>query len=186
VAQSPFEQINKVANSVAAAVYRAHQTIEHRESVRLDVRYEELAVKSRKPTPEMVSHARTVLERPAGGSGWHPLEKAYATRVLQRADAPDIVSVPLQVLRIGEVAIMTVPAETFAEMGLELKAKSPFSKAFTIAPANGYLGYMPTPAQHTLGGYETWVGTNRLEIDAAPKITATLLRLAGEMKTKSE
>jgi neutral ceramidase len=184
--QPPFSQMRKVANAVAAAVHRAYQTIEHHDWAALDARYEELTVESRRPTPEMIARARERLGRPAGGPEWHPLEKAYANRVLQRAEAPATVAAPLQVLRIGDIAIMTVPAETFAEMGLDLKTKAPFPKAFTVSLANGYFGYMPTPAQHRLGGYESWVGTNRLEIDAATKITAALLRMAGEMKVRTE
>jgi hypothetical protein len=178
----PFEQMRTVANIVAAAVYRAHQTIEHRDWVPLDSRLEELVLQARKPSPELIGRAKELLARPAGGPGWHPLEKAYANRVLQRAEVPATVSVTLHVLRVGDVAVMSLPPETFAEMGLELKAKAPFPKAFTVSMANGYLGYMPTPAQHKLGGYETWIGTNRLEIDAAPKITATLLRMANDLR----
>ncbi|MCX6939995.1 MAG: hypothetical protein NTX09_04520 [Verrucomicrobia bacterium] len=54
----------------------------------------------------------------------------------------------------------------------------------TISLANGAYGYLPTAAQHRLGGYETWLGTNVLEIDAATNITDLLLRMAGEMKLK--
>lgn len=180
--QPAFEQMQRVADLLATAVYRAQQTTVHREAVTLDARYEELPLQSRRPSPEMVARARDVLARPAGGPSWHPLEKVYANRVLQRDAAPVAVVAPLQVLRIGEVAIMTVPAEPFAEMGLELKARSPWSRTLTIGLANGYYGYLPTPPQIRLGGYETWVGTNRLEPEAAPKITAALLRLAGEMK----
>jgi neutral ceramidase len=186
VSQPPFQQMRKVANVVAAAVYRAYQTVDHHDWVPLDSAYEELSVASRRPTPEMIARAKSLLAASAPAPGWHPLEKAYANRVLQRADAPASLAVPLQVLRIGEVGIMSLPVETFAEMGLELKAKSPFPRSFTVSIANGYYGYMPTLVQHRLGGYESWVGTNRLEIEAAPKITAALLRLAGELKSKPE
>ncbi len=47
-----------------------------------------------------------------------------------------------------------------------------------MSMANGYYGYLPTPEHHRLGGYETWLGTNRLEVDASPKILAKLLELA--------
>ena len=69
-------------------------------------------------------------------------------------------------------------------MGPDLKARAPFAKAFTISLANGAYGDLPTAAQHRLGGYETWLGTNVLEIDAATNITDLLLRMAGEMKLK--
>jgi len=182
VPQPHFEQIERVAGIVAAEVYRAYQTVTYNDWVPLAVRYEELTLKSRKPTPEMMTRARALLERPAGGPGWHPLERAYANRVLQRAEVPDTVRLPLQAMRIGDVAVLALPVETFAEMGLELKARAPFPKAFTVSLANGYFGYMPTLPQHELGGYESWVGTNRVEVQAAPKITDALLRMAGEMK----
>ena len=40
----------------------------------------------------------------------------------------------------------------------------------------------PTPAQHKLGGYETWLGTNRLEVDASTRILDKLLALVSSMK----
>jgi len=36
----------------------------------------------------------------------------------------------------------------------------------------GGMAYLPTPRQHDLGGYETWLGTNRVEREASVKITA--------------
>lgn len=183
--QAPFEQMRRVANAVAAEVYRAYQEIEHRDWVSLDARYEELAAKSRRPGPEMVTRAKELLARPAGGSGWHPLEKAYANRVLQRAEAPDRVAAPLQALRIGDVLVLGLPVEAFAELGLELKAKAPFPRTLTVGLANAYHGYLPTLAQQALGGYESWLGTNRLEPGTAEEMAATLLRLAGEMNPRS-
>ena len=50
-------------------------------------------------------------------------------------------------------------------------------RAFIISIANGYFGYLPTPEQHQLGGYETWLGTNRLEVDASTKIARALLAM---------
>ena len=85
-------------------------------------------------------------------------------------------------LRIGDLAITAIPNEVFAEIGLELKAKSPFKPTFNIELANGYNGYLPTPAQHKLGGYETWrARSSYLEVDAAPKITQTLFLLLNKL-----
>jgi hypothetical protein len=47
--------------------------------------------------------------------------------------------------------------------------------------AHGYYGYLPTPRQHDLGGYETWLGTNRVERDASVKLLAGLLELHREL-----
>jgi hypothetical protein len=45
-----------------------------------------------------------------------------------------------------------------------------------ISIANGYNGYLPTPEQHKLGGYETWrAKSSFLEKQAAPKMVSSAL-----------
>ncbi|MGZ4961417.1 MAG: hypothetical protein ACXWC8_02575 [Limisphaerales bacterium] len=61
---------------------------------------------------------------------------------------------------------------------MKIKAKSPLKQTFTIELANAYHGYLPTPAQHKLGGYETWrARSSYLEVDAAPKIVTAVMDL---------
>ena len=149
----------------------------------LDARAAELPLAARRATAEVIAHAREILARPAGApTAWHPNERVYAERVLQIADSPAELTIPLQAFRIGDLGIAAIPCEVFAETGLELKATTPFAKSFTIEIANGYYGYLPTPPQHKLGGYETWLGTNRLEVEASVKIVAALQRMWAEMK----
>jgi neutral ceramidase len=88
----------------------------------------------------------------------------------------------MQAFRIGDLGIAAIPFEVFTEIGLEIKARSPFKDTFTIELANGSNGYLPTPPQHDLGGYETWLGTNRVEREASVKITARILELLGSVK----
>ncbi len=51
-----------------------------------------------------------------------------------------------------------------------------------ISHANGSHGYLPTAGQHELGGYETWLGTNCVEVQAADKIVKSLLTMLNEMR----
>ena len=53
----------------------------------------------------------------------------------------------------------------------------PFKDTFTIELANGSYGYLPTPEQHRLGGYETWLGTSYVEENASRKIVESLLEM---------
>lgn len=46
---------------------------------------------------------------------------------------------------------------------------------------NGWGGYLPTPEQHALGGYETWFTVNKVEKNASRKIVAELLSLFAKM-----
>src|SRR5690606_6140872 len=95
------------------------------------------------------------------------LPKIYAERALAMADYPDALAIPLQVMRIGPVCLGTMPCEVLCEIGLEFKELSPIQPAFMVSLNHGYFGYLPPPRQHRLGGYETWLGTNRLEPEAS-------------------
>ncbi len=84
----------------------------------------------------------------------------------------------LQAIEIGDLTIVAAPCEVFVEIGLELKRKSPIQPTFTVSLANGYNGYLPTPEQHELGGYETWrARSSYLETGASRKIVAAVLEL---------
>ena len=82
----------------------------------------------------------------------------------------------------SELGIAAIPFEVFSEIGLELKARSPLKPSFTIELANGGYGYLPTPEQHKLGGYETWLGTNKVEVQSSVKIVNALLEMFAELK----
>ena len=97
------------------------------------------------------------------------------------ADFPKEVSAPLQVMKIGELRVSAIPAEVFVEIGLDLKKRH--SPTFTVSLANAYHGYLPTPAHHKLGGYETWRARSAcLEFDASTKIVAGLDELFDRLK----
>jgi neutral ceramidase len=64
----------------------------------------------------------------------------------------------LQVLQIGDVAIVGVPAEFFTKLGQEIKRRSPFRYTYVAELANDWIGYLPDKKAFDLGGYQTWTG----------------------------
>lgn len=181
-----YEKMQEVAEKLASRVYDAHGNIEFRESVTLAAAAEDLTLQVRKPTAEMLAHFEQVRKRAEEDPKGHVRETIYAERIAKILQAPDSIDVPLQVLRIGDLAISAIPFETFAEIGLDIKDRTPFQDSFTIELANGSYGYLPTPEQHKLGGYETWLGTNYVELGASERITETLLRLQGRLQPASK
>ena len=125
----------------------------------------------------MLKHFEEALILPEGKYISHPMEKIYASRIAKLKDGPESITASIQAIRIGNTGNSAIPFETFVEIGLHLKAQSPFKNSFTIELANGWYGYLPTPAQHRLGGYETWLGTNWVELDASERITTELLQM---------
>lgn len=64
----------------------------------------------------------------------------------------------VQVLRLGDIAIVGVPAEYFTQLGLDIKNRSPFRHTIIAELANDWIGYLPNLEGHKLGGYQVWTG----------------------------
>jgi neutral ceramidase len=183
--EEPYERIHRVANDIAELARDVYAKLQWHPSAELKAAHTELKLGVRKPNETQVQWAKDVLAKAKKQNGQYPGwgPEVYALETLAINDFPDQVPVFLQAFRIGGLGIAATPCETFAELGLELKKKSAVKPCFTIELANGHSGYLPTPAQHKLGGYETWrARSSYLETDAAPKIQAALLNLFEQVK----
>jgi len=179
-----FEQIRIVAQKAADAAWHARAKIAgHRSDARLGMIQREVTLRMRRPTAEQIAAAKAVLavKDEAALARLPRLADAYARRTLSLAEAPETIKVPLQALRIGDLAVCAIPFETFVQIGLELKKRSTLARTVVLGVANGYNGYLPTPEHHKLGGYETWLGTNRVQEDASVIITGQLLEMLSEL-----
>jgi hypothetical protein len=179
-AKEPYAQMRFVAQDVAGRVHAALAKAAYRDRATLAARYRELEIACRRPTAEQMAWAKQLLAKPAPPPGKVDLSYIYAQRTMSMADGPEAVPVPLQILRIGDVCIGTMPNEVFCEIGLEFRKRSPVQPAFLVSLAHGYFGYLPTPRQHALGGYETWLGTSRLQPQASDKMLNALLEMAAQ------
>jgi len=181
---APYEKMKIVAHDVAQAVFDEYKNVKFSTWVPVGIKQSELTLQVRSASPELLAAVEKIKARPETEDPiFHPLEKIYASRITNmEATWPDQVDIILQAIRIGDLGIAAIPFETFAETGLEIKAKGPFEHHFTIELANGAYGYLPTPAQHAVGGYETWLTTNKVQKDASVKIVAMLLDLFADLK----
>jgi len=64
----------------------------------------------------------------------------------------------LSVTRIGDVAIVGVPAELFAQLGMDIKRRSPFRYTIIAELANDWVGYVGNADAYRLGGYQVQMG----------------------------
>ncbi|MBN1559807.1 neutral/alkaline non-lysosomal ceramidase N-terminal domain-containing protein [candidate division KSB1 bacterium] len=91
-----------------------------------------------------------------------PIKSIFATIELPGKPAgelrapPEQVRVPLNitVARVGEVAFVGLGAEVLSEIGLAIKAASPFADTIIITHCNGAAGYTPPQHLYVEGGYE--------------------------------
>jgi hypothetical protein len=184
--REPFEQIRLVAAKAADTVWLAHRKIEkHRGDLGLGMLQREITLKYRRPSAQEVAEAKAVLavKDKEAIEKLPRLAKNYAGSVVSAAERPeDTLTVKIQSIRIGDFAVCGIPFETFVEIGLDLKKRSPFPQTMVIGLANGRHGYLPTLEQHKLGGYETWLGTNQVQEDTSVILTRNLLEMLAELK----
>ncbi|MHB0856097.1 MAG: hypothetical protein ACYC5M_00835 [Anaerolineae bacterium] len=82
----------------------------------------------------------------------------------------------VQVIRIGDIALVAVPGEPFVEGQLEIKLKSPTYPTYVVHHCHSYVGYVPTREAFARGGYETWTANwSRLAPEALEMIVAAAL-----------
>jgi hypothetical protein len=180
--KKPYEQMQFVADDVATKVFATMKSLEFQDQITLAASYREPVIAWRHPTSEQKKWAEDTIA--AGAKSESDLSFIYAQRAMKLAGYPETTTIPLQAMRIGSVCLGTMPCEVFCEIGLEFKERSPIQPAFMVELAHGYFGYLPTPRQIQLGGYETWIGTNRLEPEASDKLMTTLLEMAAEIQAK--
>jgi hypothetical protein len=73
-----------------------------------------------------------------------------------QAEGADAVPAVVQVFRLGRFALAGLAGLPFGELGLAIKAQSPFGGTVVAANAHAYLGPVATRPAFAHGGYETW------------------------------
>lgn len=68
----------------------------------------------------------------------------------------------LHAVRLGDVALVGIPGEMFARLGLAIRRRSPFRNTYVIGLANGSIGYLGDRDAYRLGGYQLWAGWHSL------------------------
>ena len=190
-------QAERVAGVLAGETLRVVQRLRPSSDVTLGAAHGKLPFRRKAVTPEDLSVAEKIVAvansvspneiRQHAGIGetgpfsWvvgQPLPgtviRQYAQECLVLAQLPETLETEVQALRIGECAIVALPGEIFVQLGLAIKAQSPFGPHRTgesgsggvtmmASLANDYIGYVPTHrAQLEEGGYETWAARSAL------------------------
>ena len=180
VPREPFEQISIVAEMLAQNAAEVCRRVQYQTELPLSACETEIELRVRKPSEAEVLAAKTLIAnapRPLQG-----LPLIYARETTLLAEYPSTVKATIQAMRIGSLAVVSSPCETFTETGLAIKKGSPFAQTFTISLANGYNGYLPPPQELARGGYETWrARSSYLASDAEPEVRTTILKLLSQL-----
>lgn len=87
----------------------------------------------------------------------------------------------VQAFRLNhETAIVTLPSEIFVELGLAIKAASPFKTTLVVELANDDIAYIPTKQAFAEGSYE--ITNSRVEPGTGEKLVEAAIGLLKELE----
>ncbi len=152
--QTSPEEAKRLGIILAADVLKAYMHMKEVEDVALRVGSKMVQVPLAKHTDEELRRAREILAQP--GTKTPFLERVKANRIVDVAAAKGRpVKVELQVMTLGsDIAWVALPGEIFVELGLSVKAASPFRQTNVVELANGGFYYIPHRSAYAEGQYE--------------------------------
>ena len=105
---------------------------------------------------------------------------AGACRAVSLENEPDLKTLRVTGIRVGEFALVGFPGEPFTEIGRQVKASSDYKMTYIACCANGYEGYYPSASAMEEGGYEA--AASRYKKGTAEKLIETGKQILKEMK----
>ena len=113
------------------------------------------------------------------------LHSRHALSVVSHAALPETTEVPLYAFSVGGFSACFAPFELFAELGMQIKAGSPFDATFVCCYSNYIHSYMPTQLAFDHGGYGAYKcnfepGTGEKLVDVYTNLLTGLHTSKGE------
>jgi neutral ceramidase len=169
------EQSDRMAGILYNDLSDGLEVCEPLDSFQVNGAIESISIPRHRISQEEVTQAtKVLLERQA-----IDLDVAFARELLLMAqDSHESLGTVVQAIRIGGMAWVGLPGEVFVEIGLGIKAASPFERSAIVELANDYVGYLATDDAYFEGGYEVRPArSSQAAPGAAKALTDASLRL---------
>lgn len=166
--QTCYEEAERIGSGYAEIVLSNLDKV--KKIAKPDVAAQSLKIKIpyRKIDKEKIKDARALLKRESADmnvrltsediiKGGMAIKLVFARKLVDFVDrkAGESCDFVLRGIKFSkDFAVVSLPGEPFTEIGLGIKAKSPFEKTFVSALSNGGCGYVPMPDCFGRGGYE--------------------------------
>lgn len=174
-----FEGMDRIGHALMGAVLETVMAIEPSETMPVRGASIQYDLPSRKITDAEWDWAQKILAETGGtfqpmADGVGDDYKALLYRNLRESQDRGI-PVAQTCVVIGDTALISFPGELFTEIGVRIKAESPFKHTYILGLANGNIGYVPSRDAISQGGYE--VDTRPVDADAEDMVVRQSLGL---------
>ncbi|MCC7492601.1 MAG: hypothetical protein IT204_09655 [Fimbriimonadaceae bacterium] len=129
----------------------------------------------REPTPAEIAGTVRGAQRFVDPRAYDDGMPELLARIRDRGTQP----AEVQLLRLGPVDFLSIPAEYFVELGLAIKQQCHPRRAVVLGYANGMVGYVAPREAYARGGYEcTFISSSRVGPGAGELLAAAAVELS--------
>jgi len=175
--------LEEAGRRLAADVVEAVGKMDWSERWSVDGETAVLSLRYRDPTPDECSGTLPGAQRFMDSAIYERAMPGLVARIRERKVQP----AEIQVLRLGKVAIVGIPAEYFVELGLRIKREGYPAWVEIAGFTNGMVGYVPTAEAFLRRGYETTLGPpSRLAPEAGDQIAEAAIHVIRQLWQKKD
>lgn len=178
----PPEEIGKGLAETIKNIYPVIATSEN--DVNIQGRSRMHLTTRRRASEDQIAWARDLTERKAAGEDidLHSMLLAELYLGDEKNPPANTMDIEISVLQIGPWAIVGLPGEIYSDIGLKIKANSPYANTIVVEIANGYNGYVSPDIIQRSGCYEgryskvayTGIGTEKVLRDGCENMLNAL------------
>jgi len=153
--QRGFAEAKRIGWKIGEAIVSGMKSAGRQNVNRIKTAYKSVNLQYIKVTKADVAKARAILKRPYPSGVDFTMEAVEAQKImrafrLRGKKCP----VTVKAIALGPMALLGMPAELFAELGMRIKNKSPFKATFVNDLASAPVGYIAPAKAWKEGGYE--------------------------------
>lgn len=180
--QSSPAEAARLGTILAGSVLKAYMNLKPVGDTTLRVHSEVLQLPLAQITPEDVQEAKATVEKKDKAKFMEQVKAYKVLDVDKRAGTP--LEVEVQVITMGDtLAWVSLPGEIFVELGLSIKAASPFGQTQIAELANGSIGYIPNRSAYLEGNYE--VESARCAAGSGEMLVQAAIKMLEELKAET-
>ena len=152
-----WEGVVRAGTALAEAVSGVTRNINCSEDISVNALSTRYTLNKRRITDEELKWAEEILET-TGGSAQSMADGVgddYKAKLLKEISESKQTKIDIEQICfvVGNAAFITFPGEVFTEIGMHIKAESPFDHTYFLGLVNGKMGYIPTRKAISEGGY---------------------------------
>lgn len=185
--QGGHQEAARIGTRLSGAILRNLNALQRAATTDIQASREIVMLPKAPHTEERSRWAKDVLSKISSTPAPPFMDMVEAYRIADvEARGESLIEAEVQVITVGrEIAWVALPGEIFVQLGMSIKAGSPFATTSIHELANGSIGYVPTQQAYAQGNYEV-ISARCAEGSGELLVASALKQLRAQFNAKQQ